>query len=145
MLERLNPALRILCLALGLLVAYQLARLITRKDPLADFRSGPWDKLKAVPSQERASVADAPGPTLQSSNPPTLTNGPMLTNGPTLANGSTPINAPTLSRSNAPTIFWVAASICAACLQTSASKAERLMWPASIRGVSSFSLTCSIS
>ena len=105
MLERLNPALRILCLALGLLVAYQLARLITRKDPLADFRSGPWDKLKAVPSQERASVADAPGPTLQSSNPPTLTNGPMLTNGPTLANGSTPTNAPTLSRSNAPTLL----------------------------------------
>src|SRR4051812_26919691 len=34
MLERLNPALKIVCLALTALVLYQIARLTLRKDPL---------------------------------------------------------------------------------------------------------------
>src|SRR5438067_12909491 len=34
MLERFNPALKLICLALAALVAYQISRLALRKDPL---------------------------------------------------------------------------------------------------------------
>jgi hypothetical protein len=37
MLERFNPALRILCFALAGLVLYQISRLAMRKDPLANL------------------------------------------------------------------------------------------------------------
>jgi hypothetical protein len=37
MLERINPVLRMLCLALAALLLYQFARVATRKHPLASF------------------------------------------------------------------------------------------------------------
>ena len=37
MLERINPVLRMTCLALAALLLYQLARVATRKPPLASF------------------------------------------------------------------------------------------------------------
>jgi hypothetical protein len=37
MLERYNPVLKIVCVALALLVLYQLARALTRKDPLGNI------------------------------------------------------------------------------------------------------------
>lgn len=37
MLERFNPALKIVCLALGLLVVYQVTRLAAQRDPLQEL------------------------------------------------------------------------------------------------------------
>ena len=37
MLERFNPVLRIVCLALAGLVLFQISRIVTRKDPLANL------------------------------------------------------------------------------------------------------------
>ncbi len=52
MLERLNPVLRIVCLALAGLVLYQLSRLVTRKDPLQDLSLSTTFMLPAVPEKE---------------------------------------------------------------------------------------------
>jgi hypothetical protein len=55
MLERINPALRIVCIALAGLVLYQIAQLVSRKDPLGNLEI-------ATTASARTETAPAPQP-----------------------------------------------------------------------------------
>lgn len=77
MLERFNPVLRIICLLLAGLVLYQISRLATRKDPLANLNiskltlpstaEAPTESktTNAIPTREPAKKEAAVPPAVQ--------------------------------------------------------------------------------
>src|SRR6185369_423579 len=48
MLERFNPVLRLVCLVLAAVIVFQIVRVVTRRDPLADLALEPLAVLAST-------------------------------------------------------------------------------------------------